>query len=114
MGNHINNLVFQPPPVSYGSSRRPLLWLRTVRGSHIPAFYLDRKAKITILFSHGNAEDLGLIFEWMVLVSAELSVNVLAYDYDGYGKSVQTGFSVSEAGNGMPFYKSFNFLNYLY
>jgi hypothetical protein len=55
---------------------------------------------VTILFSHGNAEDLGMIFEWFVLVSAELSVNILAYEYDGYGKSVQPGFDVSQSGQG--------------
>ena len=53
----------------------------------IPAFYIDRKSKITIIFSHGNAEDIGMIFDSFNEFSKELLVNVLAYDYEGYGKA---------------------------
>ena len=35
--------------------------------------------------SHGNAEDLGIIHSYMVELSKLLYVNVLAYDYSGYG-----------------------------
>ena len=30
----------------------------------IPAFFIDRDAKFTLLFSHGNAEDLGMIIQY--------------------------------------------------
>ena len=42
---------------------------------------------MTILFSHGNAEDLGMIYDWFVQLSMELNVNVFSYDYAGYGQS---------------------------
>lgn len=87
MGGTISALVFQPPNVSYNIVAVPLVWLQTESGNQIPAFYIDRKAKVTLLFSHGNAEDLGLIYEWFVSLSAELKVNVLAYEFDGYGRS---------------------------
>ncbi len=90
MGSQISSLVFQPPEVTYSHTKRPLVWLKTTRNTQIPAFYLDRQAKITFLFSHGNAEDLGTIYEWFVLFSAELRVNLIAYDYEGYGKA--TGY----------------------
>lgn len=48
---------------------------------------MDRKAKVTILFSHGNAEDIGMIFDSFNEFAKELWVNVLAYDYEGYGKA---------------------------
>ncbi|CAK4085929.1 unnamed protein product [Aphanomyces euteiches] len=48
----------------------------------------DRGATYTILFSHGNAEDLGMIYEWFREISRQLNVNVMAYDYTGYGISV--------------------------
>jgi abhydrolase domain-containing protein 17 len=99
MGGNISSLVFQPPELSYANAKRPLIWLRTVQDSQIPAFYLDRQAKITFLFSHGNAEDLGLIFEWFVFLSNELKVNVLAYEYDGYGKSVASGHEFERSGH---------------
>ena len=36
-----------------------------------------------LLFSHGNAEDLGMVYDWFREVSRELDCNVLAYDYTG-------------------------------
>jgi hypothetical protein len=30
----------------------------------LPAFFIDRDAKFTLLFSHGNAEDLGMIIQY--------------------------------------------------
>jgi len=53
----------------------------------IPAFYIDCGAAITVLFSHGNAEDLGMIYDWFVSLAHSLKVNVLAYEYSGNGKS---------------------------
>lgn len=87
MGSHLSTIVFQPPEVTYTHARRPLIWLRTKSGSRIPAFHLDNQSKVTVLFSHGNAEDLGMIYEWFVSFSRELRVNVFAYDYEGYGKT---------------------------
>lgn len=87
MGIHLSTIVFQPPEVTYTHARRPLIWLRTTRGSQVPAFHLDNQSKITVLFSHGNAEDLGMIYEWFVSFSRNLRVNVFAYDYEGYGKA---------------------------
>ena len=43
---------------------------------------------MTLLFSHGNAEDLGMIYDWFSDLSRVLNVNLLAYDYCGYGKSM--------------------------
>lgn len=87
MGNAINNLVFQPPPITYTHANSQIIWLQTKKGATIPAFYLDRRSQVTILFSHGNAEDLGCIYEYFVTFARDLNVNVLAYDYEGYGKA---------------------------
>eukprot|EP01036_Dinobryon_divergens_P032101 gene32101-41624_t len=97
MGSRISTLVFQPPEVSYVQAKKHILWLPIVNDKRemtasgekitIPAFYIDRKSKITILFSHGNAEDIGMIFDSFNEFSKELWVNVLAYDYEGYGKA---------------------------
>ena len=54
----------------------------------IPAFFVRRRgAKHTILFSHGNAEDLGMMYKRMKDLALVLCVNVMAYDYTGYGLS---------------------------
>ncbi|KAL3777803.1 hypothetical protein HJC23_003576, partial [Cyclotella cryptica] len=57
-------------------------------GHRIPAFFIERpSAAVTILFSHGNSEDLGMIFDWFTDLSRVLGVNIMEYDYTGYGKS---------------------------
>jgi hypothetical protein len=62
-----------------------LIQLTTRRGQAINAFYLDNGSRLTMLFSHGNAEDLGLIRPWFKQVARMLRINVFAYDYTGYG-----------------------------
>jgi abhydrolase domain-containing protein 17 len=87
MGDAISSLLFQPPPPTYLHPSRHF-WLHTAHGSRIPAFFIERPgATVTILFSHGNAEDLGMIYDWFNDLARVLRVNIMAYDYTGYGKS---------------------------
>ena len=87
MGDAISSLLFQPPPPTYLHPSRHF-WLNTSKGSRIPAFFIERpNAQVTILFSHGNAEDLGMIYDWFNDLARVLRVNIMAYDYTGYGKS---------------------------
>ncbi len=58
MGAQLSQVVFQPPEATYTRDQR-LIWLKTRRGQDIPAFFMDYKQHFTLLFSHGNAEDLG-------------------------------------------------------
>ncbi|CAI5733113.1 unnamed protein product [Hyaloperonospora brassicae] len=87
MGSTVSSLVFQPPPATYGYTRR-YFFLVTAMRHRIPAFFIPYdKAEYTVLFSHGNAEDLGMIYGWFREVSRRLQVNVMSYDYSGYGIS---------------------------
>ncbi|KAI3706911.1 hypothetical protein L6452_24981 [Arctium lappa] len=62
--------------------------LRTKRGNKIVAFYLKNPcARLTLLYSHGNAADLGQLFDLFVQLKANLRVNLMGYDYSGYGAS---------------------------
>ena len=95
MGNPLSTLVaklaFLPPAASYEVDWQELLWLRTKRGQRIPAVFVPWPgAKFTILFSHANAEDLGLIFGHLKTLSEVLQVNVMGYEYTGYGQSTGT------------------------
>ena len=90
MGDAISSLLFQPPPPTYLHPSRHF-WLNTALGGRIPAFFIERpNAQVTILFSHGNAEDLGMIYDWFNDLARVLRVNIMAYDYTGYGKSTGT------------------------
>jgi abhydrolase domain-containing protein 17 len=70
MGEAISSLLFQPPAATYLHPSRHF-WLTTSTGSSIPAFFIERpNAQVTILFSHGNAEDLGMIYDWVCYYAA--------------------------------------------
>ncbi|KAK3122026.1 hypothetical protein QOZ80_8BG0664130 [Eleusine coracana subsp. coracana] len=45
------------------------------------------EASLTVLFSHGNAADIGKMYGMFVQLSAALRVNLMGYDYSGYGRS---------------------------
>jgi fermentation-respiration switch protein FrsA (DUF1100 family) len=90
MGSAVSSLLFQPPDVTYVHAKKHIIWLRTKNNANVPAFYIDRHSSTTILFSHGNAEDLGMIYEWFCELTREVQVNLLAYDYEGYGKASGT------------------------
>ncbi|GJT12269.1 alpha/beta hydrolase domain-containing protein 17B [Tanacetum coccineum] len=65
-----------------------VLVLPTKRGNKVVAFYLKNPyARLTLLYSHGNAADLGQLFDLFVQLKANLRVNLMGYDYSGYGAS---------------------------
>jgi len=80
--------------------RPDLVWLVTKRNEKIPAVFVKTPgARRTILYSHGNAEDLGIILDEIDLMARATGANVLAYDYVGYSVSyLQEGGRPSEAG----------------
>jgi len=49
--------------------------------------HLRQRARVTLLFSHGNAADLGAMKPQLLRLARRLNVNVFAYDYSGYGLS---------------------------
>lgn len=130
MGGKVSSLVFQPPAKPSHINSTKYILLPTAKGNMIPAFYFDRSAHLTILVSHGNAEDLGafcvglglnapsnqgsgvssvsvqshgeqppgpttaafpqtagMIYDQFFDFSRQLNVNVMAYEYSGYGKA---------------------------
>ncbi|EFJ19908.1 hypothetical protein SELMODRAFT_153030, partial [Selaginella moellendorffii] len=62
--------------------------LRTKRGQDIVSLYIkNQEARLTLLYSHGNAADLGQMYELFLELSRHLRVNLMGYDYTGYGAS---------------------------
>ncbi|MES2207128.1 MAG: alpha/beta hydrolase [Pseudomonadota bacterium] len=89
-------LIFQPRPSSYREiANSARLKLTSADGSSISAVYLlNPLATHTLLFSHGNAEDLETVGPFLQILR-NIGFSVLSYDYPGYGSS--TG-KVSEKG----------------
>ncbi|KAE9605621.1 putative serine aminopeptidase, S33, alpha/Beta hydrolase [Lupinus albus] len=62
--------------------------LATRKGNTIVAMYVkNNSATLTVLYSHGNAADLGQMYPIFTELSAHLGVNLMGYDYSGYGQS---------------------------
>lgn len=91
----VSKFVFMPPePCTYTLDRpSKVIFVTTKSGKQIPAYFLpaNPKTKTTILYSHGNAADLGAMYEFLVLLRNALGVNVFHYDYIGYGLAKEQG-----------------------
>ncbi|KAF3431650.1 hypothetical protein FNV43_RR26381 [Rhamnella rubrinervis] len=62
--------------------------LSTKKGNEIVAMYVKNpSASLTLLYSHGNAADLGQMHHIFTELSLHLGVNLMGYDYSGYGQS---------------------------
>ncbi|KAF7808992.1 protein ABHD17B-like [Senna tora] len=112
MGNATSSMAskfafFPPDPPSYGlyedessgklrlsdvTHRRgddvDVMKLSTKKGNEIVAMFVKNpSASLTLLYSHGNAADLGQMFHIFTELSLHLGVNLMGYDYSGYGQS---------------------------
>mmetsp|Transcript_15083 Transcript_15083/g.45180 ORF Transcript_15083/g.45180 Transcript_15083/m.45180 type:complete len:1183 (-) Transcript_15083:21-3569(-) len=92
MGQQYSAEVFKPPdPPTYTDALPGLFYINGVEGRRIPAVfhaYRGRKGQeafYTILYSTGNTTDMGLFQSWVKVLSQTLRVNILTYDYCGYG-----------------------------
>lgn len=74
----------------------------TKRGQKIPVFSFGFPgAHFTLLYSHGNAVDLGLLRDVLIDLAINLRVNVVAYDYTGYGTSSHVGKPGAKSPSGL-------------
>ncbi|CAB3241038.1 unnamed protein product [Arctia plantaginis] len=62
---------------------------RTTRGNRIACLFVrcSPNARFTILFSHGNAVDLGQMSSFYLGLGTRINCNIFSYDYSGYGVS---------------------------
>ncbi|XP_014256772.1 protein ABHD17B [Cimex lectularius] len=62
---------------------------RTSRGNRIACLFVrcSANARFTILFSHGNAVDLGQMSSFYFGLGTSINCNIFSYDYSGYGVS---------------------------
>lgn len=92
--HYADRLIFVPHAPGYRDDPR-LVALPGPGGTRLTAAWLPvAGAAVTVLYSHGNAEDLGDVLPTLEALNA-LGLAVLAYDYPGYGTSEGT---VSSAG----------------
>lgn len=85
-----DRIIFQPPPSSYTAELEGFEMIRTDNTGPIAIIHLKAPPGApTLLYSHGNAEDIGqnmdIFKEWH-----DRGFGVIAYDYPGYGLSPGT------------------------
>ena len=82
-----DRLIFHPPQEAYPADRSNFLTLPGGGDDLIAAYYRPASEGMpTILWSHGNAENLASVKHAMDGLN-EMGFGVLAYDYPGYGES---------------------------
>lgn len=88
-------IIFQPPAAG-PEAAIDTFFVQTSGGTDIATLVTSElNSEQVILYSHGNAEDLAGIRSRIKLLASQLKVNVVAYDYPGYGAS---GGTASEDG----------------
>ena len=86
-------MIFLPPSPQYAAGPE-IIKIRTPDGVTLAARHLPKPgAKFTLVYFHGNAEDLGTSVEYLEMLRDRLGVSVFSWDYRGYGLS---GGSCSE------------------
>jgi predicted transcriptional regulator len=80
MGKFISKLVFIPPNKACPIDLETDVILTTRHNSKIQVKIIDRKAKLNMIVSHGNAEDISSVHEWAINTFLEyVNVNVIIY-----------------------------------
>jgi len=97
MGAAVSLAAFPAPPKERSAAallaRPDLITLTTEDGDEISAVHIRRGVGGTdrvVIYSHGNAEDLGQRLAYLDLLSKICATDVLAYEYPGYGCSEGT------------------------
>lgn len=64
-------------------------YTKTSRGNNVTCIYVKcvPNARYTVLFSHGNAVDLGQMSSFYLGLGSRINCNIFSYDYSGYGCS---------------------------
>ena len=99
MGSLIKSILIMPSLIDHDNDqdKERDAFLNTAHGSQIQIkTYIKNKDYLYMLISHGNAEDIYTVYEWVskILVNF-VNINVVMYEYTGYGLN-QEKFSCCE------------------
>jgi fermentation-respiration switch protein FrsA (DUF1100 family) len=82
-----DRMIFQPPRPTYRADQLPIVMIPAEHGNSIATLFLPTPgAALTLVYSHGNAEDIGQLAPYLEGYR-QAGFSVLAYDYRGYGAS---------------------------
>ncbi|CAD8194172.1 unnamed protein product [Paramecium pentaurelia] len=82
-------------------------FLNQKKNKQMACVYLNRNSDQIILFSHGNACDLGMMIDKLIKLVQYTNTSVFAYEYSGYGQSDGVSNDINIIRN---IYTAYNFL----
>jgi len=98
MGQKEVKSLLLAPPCSYDINLPHLSFIRRDSKELIPIIkILSSQPKGIVLYFHEASVDLGGVHDNLVDISEALSVNVVAYDYPGYGMTKEKVTNLNEA-----------------
>jgi fermentation-respiration switch protein FrsA (DUF1100 family) len=92
------NLVFPGASAERGDWLHPEIELEEVDfqsadGTALAGYFLSKpNAKVTVLFCHGNEENIAMLAPEMQQLRERLNANVMVFDYRGFGRSAGEPF----------------------
>jgi len=101
----MKNTIYQPPTPSY--QKASVHFIKTIRGDKIAVRCVSpsdsplnlnskyRDSRRVIIYSHGNAVDIGGCYEICDVLAHMLDAHVIVYDYPNYGVSSKTAICES-------------------
>jgi pimeloyl-ACP methyl ester carboxylesterase len=103
MGFLVSKFAFLPPdPPTYGPSFHNLRFFESAHW-RIPIVHItNRQAAYTVLYMHGNAEDLGILYPYASSLCQYCHMNMVCMDYPGYGLSRPLRPTRVNSGRGRP------------
>ncbi len=82
-----DRLIFHPPAPSYSIKDGGFKTLKTQGGTIAAYEIVAQPGQPTLLWSHGNAVDIGQLKKRLQIIHQQTGFGILAYDYPGYGAS---------------------------
>ena len=101
----MQDTIYQPPPTSY--QKASVHFIKSVKGDRLAIRCISPSgssmslygkysdSRPVVLYSHGNATDLGGCHEVCESIASMLDAHVIVYDYPNYGASSKTRMSES-------------------
>ena len=98
MGSIINKIVFMPQLKVHDQDSENDIFLPTSHGSQIQVKTIIKNEKyLYLIISHVNAEDVYGVHDWALKSLCHyVNVNIIMYEYTGYGTNNQETFTCSE------------------
>ncbi|SBT74781.1 alpha/beta hydrolase, putative [Plasmodium malariae] len=91
MGNVVNKIVFNAPYEGcFEKFDLDFIFIEIENKEKVATYFINRNAPLTILFCHGNGENIYMLYDYFYETSKIWNVNVFLYDYLGYGESTGT------------------------